>query len=218
MTPAAIARDYLPKVWGLARKMRERLPLFVDIQDLISPALMAVIKSVERFDPARGVPFYRFAMRRAYGAMLDELRRMDHFPRYMRQQMIRRGEFLPEFQPLPPDLRGHGERSDRKATREDLWGFVRQALSRREAVLIEMYFRGDHTLREIGWALGISESRCCQLMRMALARLRVRARAFEEGAVARGEVSGGAGSHRVSGGLQLSRELRLASKRAGATR
>src|SRR5439155_935479 len=42
-----------------------------------SPDLIGLIAAVDRFDPARGVPFEGYAGLRIRGAVLDELRRLD---------------------------------------------------------------------------------------------------------------------------------------------
>jgi RNA polymerase sigma factor FliA len=47
---------------------------------------MGLLDAARRFDPARDVRFETFAEHRIRGAMLDELRRMDHLPRRLRAQ------------------------------------------------------------------------------------------------------------------------------------
>lgn len=77
--------DYLPLVVFEARRLRERLPPTVDIDDLISSGTLGLMDAVERFDPARDVKFKTFASFRIRGAMLDFLRENDNYPRSVRE-------------------------------------------------------------------------------------------------------------------------------------
>jgi len=48
---------------------------------------MGLLEAWRRFDPGRDVRFESFAEQRIRGAMLDEMRRMDHLPRRLRTQV-----------------------------------------------------------------------------------------------------------------------------------
>jgi RNA polymerase sigma factor for flagellar operon FliA len=50
---------------------------------------MGLVDASRRFDPGRDVKFETFAEQRIRGAMLDEMRRMDHLPRRLRAQVER---------------------------------------------------------------------------------------------------------------------------------
>jgi RNA polymerase sigma factor for flagellar operon FliA len=52
--------------------------------DLWSAGALGLLDAARRFDRARDVRFESFAEHRIRGAMLDELRRMDHLPRRLR--------------------------------------------------------------------------------------------------------------------------------------
>lgn len=89
-TPAeqeCIARHYAPKVRYLASRLRARLPRNVDVNELISAGSMGLVESFSKFNPEMGVKFDTYAENRIRGAMLDELRRMDWFPRSLRQKV-----------------------------------------------------------------------------------------------------------------------------------
>jgi RNA polymerase sigma factor FliA len=58
-------------------------------EDLWSVGALGVIDAARRFDGARGVKFETFAEHRVRGAMLDEMRRMDHLPRRLRARTKR---------------------------------------------------------------------------------------------------------------------------------
>lgn len=89
-TPAeqeSIARHYAPKVKYLANRLKARLPRNIDLGELISAGSMGLVESFSKFKPQMGVKFDTYAENRIKGAMLDELRRMDWFPRSLRQRV-----------------------------------------------------------------------------------------------------------------------------------
>ena len=57
--------------------------------DLWSAGAYALVEAAGRFDAARGARFETFVEHRVRGAMLDELRRLDHLPRRLRQHAER---------------------------------------------------------------------------------------------------------------------------------
>jgi RNA polymerase sigma factor for flagellar operon FliA len=66
------------------RKVRE-IPAQCDVEDFLSCGLEALIRSIERYDPAKGATLEQFAWTRVHGAVLDELRRHDWAPRSLRR-------------------------------------------------------------------------------------------------------------------------------------
>jgi RNA polymerase sigma factor for flagellar operon FliA len=66
------------------RKIGE-LPASCEVDDLISAGLEALIKSLDRYDPAKGATLEQFAWTRIHGAVIDELRRGDWAPRSLRR-------------------------------------------------------------------------------------------------------------------------------------
>ncbi len=67
-----------------ARRLAARTGHTVSPDDLWSAGAMGLIEAAQRFDAARDVRFESFAEHRIRGAMLDEMRRMDHLPRRLR--------------------------------------------------------------------------------------------------------------------------------------
>ena len=51
----------------------QRLPRHVSRDDLVSAGMAALAQAAAAFDPARGVPFPRYASTRIRGALIDEL-------------------------------------------------------------------------------------------------------------------------------------------------
>jgi RNA polymerase sigma factor FliA len=66
------------------RKARE-IPARCEVDDFISCGLEALIRCLDRFDPAKGASLERYAWTRIHGAVLDELRRNDWAPRSLRR-------------------------------------------------------------------------------------------------------------------------------------
>jgi RNA polymerase sigma factor for flagellar operon FliA len=86
------------------RKVRE-VPPECDVEDFLSCGLEALIRSIERYDPAKGASLEQYAWTRVQGAVLDELRRHDWAPRSLRrdEREIRRArERLLALHERPP--------------------------------------------------------------------------------------------------------------------
>ncbi|MGK5678006.1 sigma-70 family RNA polymerase sigma factor [Actinoplanes sp. URMC 104] len=84
-----IVQDHMPLVGHLVREMLARIPAHVNRDDLLSAGYAALVHAARGFDPARGVPFARFAAARVRGALLDELRGLDWASRSVRQRARR---------------------------------------------------------------------------------------------------------------------------------
>jgi RNA polymerase sigma factor for flagellar operon FliA len=70
----------------LARWLVSRTGMQSAFDDLWSAGALGLIEAHKRFDAAKGASFETFAEHRVRGAMLDELRRMDHLPRRLRSR------------------------------------------------------------------------------------------------------------------------------------
>ena len=69
----------------LAQRLAKRLPVEVEVADLIGVGVLGLMEAAERYRPSTGVPFDAFARRRVQGAMLDSLRNLDWAPRSLRK-------------------------------------------------------------------------------------------------------------------------------------
>jgi RNA polymerase sigma factor for flagellar operon FliA len=70
----------------LARWLVVRTGMHSAYDDLWSAGALGLIEASKRFDQERGVSFEGFVEHRVRGAMLDELRRLDHLPRRLRSR------------------------------------------------------------------------------------------------------------------------------------
>ena len=216
--------EHLPIVRFLARRIHERLPQHVDIEDLVSAGVVGLMDAFAKFDPAKKVQFRSYAQFRIRGAILDSLRTLDWSPRELRrkgravEEAIRvltarmglapgEGEVAAEmglgreeYQQLLGDLKGleigtlHMERNEDSGEEElayvpgrpeedplfrclrgeleDRLGDAIAHLPDRERLVMTLYYYEEMTMREIGLALGVVESRVSQVHASAVVHLR----------------------------------------------
>jgi RNA polymerase sigma factor for flagellar operon FliA len=81
--------EHLPQVKYIARRIHDRLPAQVPLDDLIHAGVVGLIDAVEKFDPGKNVQLRSYAKFRIRGAILDSLREMDWSPRHLRRQARR---------------------------------------------------------------------------------------------------------------------------------
>jgi RNA polymerase sigma factor FliA len=216
--------EHLPIVRFLARRIHERLPQHVDIEDLVSAGVVGLMDAFAKFDPTKKVQFRSYAQFRIRGAILDSLRTLDWSPRELRrkgravEEAIRAltarlghapgeseiatemGLSLDEYQQLLGNLKGleigtlhleHSEDSGEeelayvpgrpdedplfRCLRGELEGRLADAIANlpeRERLVMTLYYYEEMTMREIGLALGVVESRVSQVHAAAVAHLR----------------------------------------------
>ena len=67
-----------------------------------------------------------------------------------------------------------------EALKNEITEFITKYLSRKERLIILLYYFEDMTMREIGATLGLSESRVCQLHSRIVLRLRNQLRKYKQ--------------------------------------
>ena len=216
--------EHLPIVRFLARRIHERLPQHVDIEDLVSAGVVGLMDAFQKFDPGKKVQFRSYAQFRIRGAILDSLRTLDWSPRELRRKgraveeairvltaragrapgeaevAVEMGLSLEDYQQLLGDLKGleigtlHMERNEDSGEEElayvpgrpeedplfrCLRGELEERLSEaianlpdRERLVMTLYYYEEMTMREIGLALGVVESRVSQVHASAVVHLR----------------------------------------------
>jgi RNA polymerase sigma factor for flagellar operon FliA len=216
--------EHLPIVRFLARRIHERLPQHVDIEDLVSAGVVGLMDAFQKFDPGKKVQFRSYAQFRIRGAILDSLRTLDWSPRELRRKgraveeairvltaragrapgeaevAVEMGLSLEDYQQLLGDLKGleigtlHMERNEDSGDEElayvpgrpeedplfrCLRGELEERLSEaianlpdRERLVMTLYYYEEMTMREIGLALGVVESRVSQVHASAVVHLR----------------------------------------------
>jgi len=216
--------EYMPSVHYIARRVHDRLPQHVEMDDLVSAGTLGLMDALTKFDAGKGVQFKSYAQFRIRGAILDSLRELDWSPRELRrrgravedavraltaklgraplEQEIAAELMVPleQYHQLVGDLKGleigtlNVERNENSgddeinyipATEEDdpflqcMKSEMRhnlaaaiEELPERERMVLNLYYYEELTMREVGEAIGIAESRVSQLHSMALLRLR----------------------------------------------
>lgn len=222
--------EHLPIVRFLARRIHERLPQHVEMEDLVSAGMLGLMDAFTKFDPRKKVQFRSYAQFRIRGAILDSLRTLDWSPRDLRRKgraveeaiSSLTGRFgrapseteiaaelrvsIEDYQTLLGDLKGleigtlHAEHNEDSGEEElayvpgrpdedplfcCLRGELKQKLTEaieglpeRERLVMTLYYYEELTMREIGLALGVVESRVSQIHSSAVVHLRAALRDF----------------------------------------
>lgn len=83
----SVVRHYAPKIRFLALRLKAKLPRSIELGELISSGTLGLMEALGKFRPQLGIRFETYAESRIKGDMLDELRRLDWFPRSLRQRV-----------------------------------------------------------------------------------------------------------------------------------
>src|ERR1700732_3820635 len=78
--------EHLPQVRLIARRIQQRLPESISVDDLISTGVLGLISAIDNFDPRHNVKLKTYAEYKIRGAILDSLRGLDWAPRQKRQR------------------------------------------------------------------------------------------------------------------------------------
>jgi RNA polymerase sigma factor for flagellar operon FliA len=78
--------EHLPQVRLIARRIHDRLPESVSLDDLISTGIIGLISAIDRFDASQNVKLKTYAEYKIRGAILDNLRGLDWAPRQQRKR------------------------------------------------------------------------------------------------------------------------------------
>jgi RNA polymerase sigma factor FliA len=104
--------EHLPQVRLIARRIHERLPSSVSLEDLISAGVVGLISAIDHFDPKHNVKLRTYAEYKIRGAILDSLRGLDWAPRQKRR-MARQVEAA---------IQSASQRLHREPTEEEIAG------------------------------------------------------------------------------------------------
>jgi RNA polymerase sigma factor for flagellar operon FliA len=219
--------EQLPQVRFIARRIHERLPRHVPLDDLIHAGVLGLMDALNKYDRSKHVQFASYAKFRIRGAILDSLRELDWSPRELRRKGRQMDEVYSRLSselgrtPTEPELASAlgmdlhhlqlllGEldalevgslrvESPRDGKEEDLCEYLpnapedtpfflclrsemKQLLTRviselpeKERQVLALYYYEELTMKEVGAALGIGESRVSQIHTLAVIRLRAR--------------------------------------------
>jgi RNA polymerase sigma factor FliA len=77
---------YMPLVRAIAGRVREGLPVHVELDDLVHAGALGLFDAIDKFNPAKNVGFHLYAKHRIRGAILDSLRQLDWASRDLRKR------------------------------------------------------------------------------------------------------------------------------------
>jgi RNA polymerase sigma factor for flagellar operon FliA len=78
--------EQLPQVRYIARRIHDRLPQSVMMDDLVHAGVLGLIDALHKYDPSKNVQLKSYAKFRIRGAILDSLRGLDWSPRDLRRK------------------------------------------------------------------------------------------------------------------------------------
>jgi len=81
-----LIEEMLVQVKYIARRIHDRLPQHVSLDDLIQAGVVGLLDAVDKFDPSKNTQLKTYAKFRIRGAILDSLRDCDWGPRDLRRQ------------------------------------------------------------------------------------------------------------------------------------
>ena len=79
--------SYIAK--SLAAKMTSTYQKYATTEEMVNQRIIALIDSLDRFDPSKGVKFSTYAFTKVRGAIIDYVRKQDWLSRRVRQMDIR---------------------------------------------------------------------------------------------------------------------------------
>ena len=77
-------QEFLPLIKHMAFKLARGFQDEGEVDDLISSGILGLLEAMDKYDAGKGTKLNTFAYMRVHGAMLDELRKRDWFPRSAR--------------------------------------------------------------------------------------------------------------------------------------
>ena len=223
--------SYAPLVKYIAERIAIRLPSNISKEELISAGTVGLLDALDRFEPEMGIKFQTYAEHRIKGAILDELRKMDWFPRSVRKDIHKiehaitalksRNGREPEDSEIAEEMRIDIDSYYRIITRargvtllsldetlpdgttpkfakqasdmpspldeltiKELKKIISEALaqlSKKEQLVISLYYYDELTLKEIAKILDLTESRISQIHSKAIIKLRAKLRTYNKG-------------------------------------
>lgn len=81
-----VLRQHIGLVYHVGHQIVRARRGKVDVEELVGAGTLGLMDALEHFDASRGLAFSTYAAARIRGAMLDELRRIDHVPRSVRRK------------------------------------------------------------------------------------------------------------------------------------
>jgi RNA polymerase sigma factor FliA len=145
----------------------------MELSDLIQAGNVGLLQAERTWSPRYGAPLSGYAKFRIRGEMLDAVRRNTRLARggvTTQGSTADDGTDLEATIPAPPEASPYTVVARNQCV--TILGEEVARLPRRFRHIVQMRYSREYSLREIGDALSVHESRVCQLHQTALGRLR----------------------------------------------
>ena len=160
-----LVRKSLSMVPAIALRLH-RCYRWVGTDDLGSYAYLGLVAAARVYQAGRGVPFEKFAFRKAMYAAIDEMRKDGVLKR-------RRKTPGPSVVTLSPDIPDRsGPKTLARIERQDMCKVLLGKLRRKDRQLLLMYYADQMTFKQISGVFDISESAVCLRHKALIERLR----------------------------------------------
>ncbi len=149
----------------------------VDLEDVVSEAFIGLMKAARMFDPSKGTAFTTFAGMKIRYHLLDWLREQSWISR-SELAKVRAGKAVMhavlslsvpvsvggygDLMPLEDALGDVDDNLAQIERRDEVKAMIRR-LPRKQRQVLEGYYLGEQTMREVAMDLDLSESRVSQL-------------------------------------------------------
>ena len=124
--------SHLPLVKAIANRVRESLPVQVELDDLVHAGIMGLFDAVAKFDPEKQVLFRLYAKHRIRGAILDSLRQLDWASRDLRKR----------FKSIESLMQKLGQDLGRAPAEAEIAGEMHISVQQYRKVTMELYNAG----------------------------------------------------------------------------
>lgn len=148
----------------IAHKVKKKYPLTYD--EIHSACLRGLCEAAMSFKPKKGIKFRTYANYRMRGAVKDYIRQING--RYGQKELTYVGVVECEGRENGKTLDTYVEDFEEGYFRIDFWDQVSKPLTSRSKEIIWKYYFEQLTMKEIGYELGICESRVSQVLKHAL--------------------------------------------------
>lgn len=162
----------------IALHLSRKMPVVMEIEDLVQSGHLGMMAAEARYRPEKGASFETFANYHVRGAMLDEMRRYTWAPRSVLREAREAEVVTKPIKPISLDSCPEGvshvasswPTPDETCEREKMESCIRTLVSNlpsRERIAIQLTYFDGMSLAEAGECLGVTESRLCQIRRVA---------------------------------------------------
>jgi RNA polymerase sigma factor for flagellar operon FliA len=156
------------------RLIRQMPPHAHEINDLVQEGLIGLMASLASFDSSRKLRLTTYAALRIRGAMLDACRKKDCVSRVSRLRGNTTQHIATDFTDWELPSHRYGTDPTHEVETDDFWQHYTRWLNANERHVLIQNMRYGRPLWAIGKEMGLSETRCWQMLKQSLRLIRER--------------------------------------------